>query len=315
VAAVIVRAGPRHARGGGESRRLERGELRIGRAPGNDLVLADPYVGATQFRLLRAGEGVVLEVLDRTNPVRVNGLRREEASIALASGDEIEIGHSLLGVLREDAAVAPTRVLPSTWWARIGAWRPAVAVLLLLAAGATSLWVDYLATYAEPRWDELLSGTLTLLAVLLGWAALWAVIGRSLRHPAQFAGHLALASTVVLAAYLLTATIEYGLYALDLARLSEPLDWAGGAALLFLLCCGEFRLATQLRRPALAAALAVALPLATLAAFDWAAREDYDPQPPALTLLAPPFAKLAEGRSAEAYDELLAGLFEDVRAD
>jgi hypothetical protein len=315
VATLIVRAGPRHARGGGESRRLAEGALGIGRAPGNDLVLADPYVGAAQFRLSRAGEDVVLEVLDRTNPVRVNGQRRDEATLTLASGDEIEIGHSLVTVLREDAVVAPTRVLPSTWWARLGSWRPAAAALALLAAAGTSLWVDFLATVDTPRWDELLSGTLTLATVLLGWAALWAVVGRSVRQQAHFAGHLALACAVVLAGFALSALIEYGLYALDAARFAEALDWAGGAALLFLLCYGEFRLATHLRRPAIAAVAAVLLPLATLAIFEQAAREDYDPQPQALTLLGPPFAKLAEGRSAEDHDELLAGLFEELRAD
>jgi hypothetical protein len=315
MAALIVRAGPRHARGAMERVRLEDGVLDIGRAPGNALVLADPFVGPAQFRLHYRDGSIRLEVLDRTNPVRLNGRRCDDATLVLASGDEVEVGHSVVAVLRADTPVTPARVLPSTWWARIGAWRPFAAALLLAGAGAASIGLDFIATVDAPRWDELASGTLKLMLVLAGWAALWAFIGRAVRQQAHFAGHLALVCAVVLAGFALTALTEYGLYAFDAAHFAEACDWGGGAVLLFALVYGEYRLATHLRQPVPAALVTVALPLALLAAFEWAARGDFDEQPAALTLLSPPFAKLVEGRSPEDYDEVLAGLFADVRAD
>ena len=314
MAALILRVGPRHGRGG-EYRRIGADSVHIGRAFDNDLIVADPFVGAAQFRLSRAGERSVLEVLDRTNPVHLNGRLGEQATIELASGDRVEFGHSSLTVLREDTPVLPTRRLPSSWWGRLGSWRPVAAALALAGVAAASLWADFLASVDEPKWDELAAGALKLAGLLLCWSALWSIVGRSIRQQANFAGHLALACAVVLAAFGLTPLGEYAMYAFDAAGATDALDWGGAAALLFALCYGEFRLATSLRRPALAATLAVALPLLVLGGLEWAARAQFDPQPPALTLLRPPFAKLRSGRSPDDYDEVLGALFDSLPRD
>ena len=314
MAAVIVRVAPRHGRAA-EHHRIDADTARIGRAFDNDVIVPDPFVGAAQFRLRREGERLLLEVLDRTNPVLVNARRCEESLIELASGDEIGIGHSVLTVLREDTPVAPTRRIPSSLWGRLGAGRPLVAALALLAVGATSILLDWLSTVDAPQWHELIASALVLGAILLGWATAWALIARTNRHHAQFAGHLALACLVVLAGFAISAVVEYAAYASDTAQAVNLGDWLSGALLLFLLCYGEFRMATHLRRPALAGLLAALLPLGLLAAFQWASREEFNPQPDTATLLRAPFAKLRTGRTLDDYDAELAELFERVRAD
>ena len=314
MAALIVRVHSRHGRGV-EYHRIDADELRIGRALDNDLIVADPYLGAAQFRLVREGERLALEVLDRTNEVLVNGRRREESLIELASGDEIDVGHTALAVLREDTPVAPARRMPSSVWGQLGAWRPLASALALLAVAALSVLMDWLGTVDDPQWHELIAGSLGLLAVLLGWATVWALIARVNRHQAQFSGHLALACIVVLAGFAISTAVEYAAYAADLSGLVNAGDWLSGGLLLFLLCCGEFSMSTHLRRPVLAGALAALIPLALLFAFQWAGREEFDPEPDATMLLRPPFAKLSAGRSFDDYDARLTELFQSAGTD
>lgn len=70
--------------------------LSIGRAPDNDLVLADPRVSRRHARLVVRFGGLVLVDTDSRNGVAVNGQAVRE--IALGVGDEIRIGDALLVV-------------------------------------------------------------------------------------------------------------------------------------------------------------------------------------------------------------------------
>jgi pSer/pThr/pTyr-binding forkhead associated (FHA) protein len=70
--------------------------LSIGRAPDNDLVLADPRVSRRHARLVVRFGGLVLVDTESRNGVAVNGQAIRE--IALGVGDEIRIGDALLVV-------------------------------------------------------------------------------------------------------------------------------------------------------------------------------------------------------------------------
>lgn len=70
--------------------RLEGPRLRIGRAEGNDLVLADPRVSRFHAEIERGPEGYVLRDLGSTNGTLVGGRRVRER--LLEDGDLISIG-------------------------------------------------------------------------------------------------------------------------------------------------------------------------------------------------------------------------------
>ncbi|MDO8962885.1 MAG: FHA domain-containing protein [Coriobacteriia bacterium] len=65
--------------------------VRIGRAPGHELVIADDFVSTNHARIVPAPGGPVLEDLDSTNGTVVNG-RRVTAPVTLSPGDSIEFG-------------------------------------------------------------------------------------------------------------------------------------------------------------------------------------------------------------------------------
>ncbi len=73
---------------------LGTGPFRIGRAPSNELVLADDKASRTHAQIVREGWDYVLEDLHSTNGVTVNGAKVERA--ALAPGCRIEIGHTAI---------------------------------------------------------------------------------------------------------------------------------------------------------------------------------------------------------------------------
>ncbi len=64
--------------------------LRIGRAPENDIVLADPNISRRHAELRRGDDGWQIVDLGSTNGIKVNGRRVD--SQALRPGDQITIG-------------------------------------------------------------------------------------------------------------------------------------------------------------------------------------------------------------------------------
>lgn len=94
--ALTVTAGPPELRG---VRVPLDHEVRIGRAPGLELVIADDFVSTAHARITPTHSGPVLEDLDSTNGTLLNG-RRVTGPAALAAGDTIEIGTVSMKVVR-----------------------------------------------------------------------------------------------------------------------------------------------------------------------------------------------------------------------
>jgi two-component system, NtrC family, sensor kinase len=90
-AALVIRTGGF----AGTRYELGSGETLIGRNPGTDITLLDEGISREHAIILYDEEqgGYVIEDLQSTNGTKVNGKRVR--SVALAAGDEIQIGHTL----------------------------------------------------------------------------------------------------------------------------------------------------------------------------------------------------------------------------
>jgi two-component system, NtrC family, response regulator HydG len=79
-------------------------EMTVGKAPGNTLVLPDPFASGVHCRILRRGAGALVTDLDSTNGTWVNGMRVGSAEVG--PGAWIRVGESELGleIAREDGA-------------------------------------------------------------------------------------------------------------------------------------------------------------------------------------------------------------------
>jgi pSer/pThr/pTyr-binding forkhead associated (FHA) protein len=93
---VVVVAGPPEL--GGVRIPLD-ARVRIGRAPGLELVIADDFVSTNHAQITPAPGGPLLQDLDSTNGTLLNG-RRVSSPTPLAAGDEIEIGTVRMKVSR-----------------------------------------------------------------------------------------------------------------------------------------------------------------------------------------------------------------------
>lgn len=311
MAALILRIAARQGRAA-EYRRFESGEVSVGRGFTNELIVPDPYLGARQFRILREDGGLWLEVLDRSNPLRVNGRVRVETRLPLAAGDEIDVGRSRFTVLREDTPVVPARRLADSRWERLGGWRPAVALLLLAATGVCAAWMDYLDSFSTPVWQDLLFSGLFMGALAIGWSAFWSVLARLVRHESQFWALLALSTALTLLTLFSAVSINYASYATGMDMAIAVADWILAGLLLFLLIRGSLQLATRIPLPSLAALLATIGPLGLLYALDQAGQDEFSAQPEPETLLMAPFAKRQPGLAFDDYDRELSALFEEL---
>lgn len=73
--------------------------VRIGRAAGHELMIADDFVSTDHARIVPGAGGPVIEDLGSTNGTTVNG-RRIEAPVTLAPGDSVGIGTVTSKVVR-----------------------------------------------------------------------------------------------------------------------------------------------------------------------------------------------------------------------
>lgn len=73
------------------------GLLTIGRAPGNDIRLEDPFASAFHARIRITRQGPVIEDLGTTNGTRVNGVRIS-GPVRIEPGDIIDVGSTSLAV-------------------------------------------------------------------------------------------------------------------------------------------------------------------------------------------------------------------------
>ena len=312
--ALILRVSSRHGRG--ESfHRVDETLCTVGRAYHNSVIIGDPCIGALQFRIRREADAIGVEVLDDTNPVLVNGKPRVDRFFMLVPGDTLAVGHTEIALLGESMPVAPTRALHFSLWNRLGAWRPAVAIAMVLLTSAAAWFADYLGVTQKPDWGQLAMGPIMLALVVSAWSAMWAVVGRLLRNQPQFFTQLFVTAVATFATMESSLGAAYVAYASGFVKTLEALDWGTGAVISFALLLANLRIATNLRRPAWVAAGTVVAMLVLVHGLEYLGEEDFQPSPQAQTLLKPPFAKLRSGMSLDEFEQNAARLFERVRED
>lgn len=187
--------------------RLEGGRLAIGRGYDNDLILEDPHADASHAEVVCGEDGSYrLRDLGSVNGTRLLGNARDRSvrprtleARALQSGDEIQIGKSRLRFIDSHAEVAPPLRLHSLEKLFHKFSHPPVALGLLLAVIAVSLWFNYLAQARDYQWSTAVNLVTGVAFGLLLYAALWAFIGRVVRHEARFFTHLSVAALGALA--------------------------------------------------------------------------------------------------------------------
>lgn len=168
----------------------------VGRALSNDFIVDDPYVAAQHLRL--AGDPAATGQLVVTDLGSRNGLfkaGRRVSEAVLRSGEAVSFGHTTLRLRHVDDEIAPERI--DLFSSRV--FSLPVALLLLGLAITTALISVPFEHFGDITAVMWMGAALGSLAMLLGWAAIWAVLGRVFAGRAQFVAHLAIAGWTFLA--------------------------------------------------------------------------------------------------------------------
>jgi hypothetical protein len=155
--------------------RIAAPEARIGRGYDNDVIIDDPYVAAQHLRVFRDEAGqLVAEDLGSANGTFPDGGRNRLARIVIDGKHPIRIGQTYLRVRDIHHEVERERVAPPEWRALPIAAAAALGASLL-GLSALQIW---LAQTAELRASSYLTPLLTIVATVLVWAGIWALLSR-----------------------------------------------------------------------------------------------------------------------------------------
>jgi hypothetical protein len=205
---IIDQSGRAHDR-----RRFSGERFRIGRAFDNDLILSDPTVSPYHAVIEAGGDGrPVIRDLDSMNGVLVRRKQRLNGAAELVSGGEYTIGKTRVYVYTPDHPVAETVELGKTEHIIEFFDRPLVLALSLIAvtlAYGVQQWLNMFSGY---EWQLMANTLLIVFGSTIATTLFWVVIGRVLKHEANFRKQLAIVLVFVIAQFLMASVFNIVMY-------------------------------------------------------------------------------------------------------
>ncbi|HEX2011925.1 MAG TPA: FHA domain-containing protein, partial [Roseateles sp.] len=279
--------------------RIQAWPVSIGRSPACDVVLDDSHLAGAHARLALDEAGPQLTLLDSLNGGWLGRRRlRGGESVALAAGALFQLGATQLRLRRAADPLAPEQPLLAA----------AAAPRLRWLYGALALWLALLWleqwSSVDPGspWVDYAGAVLAPLGLLLGWAALWALVTQLFQHRFPFAVHLWRALLVAGGLYLLSLLLPLAAYAFSLRALLSLEALATPVALTGLLWWHAV-LVWPRGRKALGWALGGLLLGGLLLLVAKRQEQQYWFGPPYLSTLPPPATRLAAPRPPQALVE------------
>jgi len=276
--------------------------ISIGRAPGNQIVLDDPYVCAAHAEIL-PGEVATLRDKGSVNGSYIGRAKVRVHTAELQDNALIRLGHSRLRVRRNDAAVSPTERDPLLTSALFRLDQPLVGGLALVLMIVVLTIISVLGSSDSEPWLGALSKvTMAAVGLVLVWVGLMSLLNRLLADRARLSGHLAIASIALTLSELISIPIDLFAFALNLDGAHQWLTSATGIALGLGTIYAHSRLISSAPSRKLAQRLfAVALvPLVIFGVALLAADQDeeFDASPDLSLLIGDPRVSLTRGESS-----------------
>lgn len=231
------------------------GELLIGRAYDNDVIVDDSFVAAHQFRIRVEDSGVKVEIIDPVNPIFINGRLIETPSRMAKIGDIVSVGRTQIALLTEHSEVAPTRQQFVSSWSRAGKISPVLALIALLVYSGTESFATFFQTSTDLEWREPAYMTLFSAATLFVWAGVWALAGRLLKHQSLFFVQLFLTAVISGAFIFVSPIAEYIDFNANDTTAGEIANYVIGFLFLVVLLKINLSVATNLQNSTQAAVL------------------------------------------------------------
>ena len=288
----------------------------IGRAPGCDVIVADPYVAARQLvvRACDVGAGFEVSALDAPNASYINARALVAGAwVGINSGDSVECGDTRLTFYAPDHSVAPAIAMPRRDGFGAALARMPVAGLLFVAALAAAAGWSYLDIWSDEAAMTAAMAVSGAFFVIVIWSALWSVVGRLLTQRSRFALQLSLASLYVMVS-LIAGWVMRGVdFLLSGNLVAQGFTMLVQGALLAALTYGCLRAATHLtarKRMQGAAAFAGGLTLSVIS-LGLISAMGFNPIPPFASTLVPSLSRLAPAVDGATFINDSQHLFDD----
>ncbi|NVJ51613.1 MAG: FHA domain-containing protein [Gammaproteobacteria bacterium] len=166
--------------------------IRVGRALDNDVILNEPHVSPYHLELRQQEDGdwVVID-LDSTNGIRNKKRKMIASGSSIKSGDTLLLGRSYISLWDEKHPVEEAWRLHSVEDVLHFISHPFSVLLLLLLFVFGEWQLTVAQQYREVAPSRIMNDLIYQLIVVFGWASLWSINGRMLRHDSRFLSHLA----------------------------------------------------------------------------------------------------------------------------
>ena len=193
------------------------GQLTIGRALDNDLILDDPHCASHHARLEIDGAGHArLLDLGSQNGV-INRRKQRTDTHAIQDDAPYRIGNSLIRVRASHWPISAEQTL-----SRRAIWPLAlVALLLVLGHSAWQLWL----TDVQQKSPPYLYGLSSIAFVLCLWSAMYTLFGRLVSGAERFFAHLFIATCGYLSGTIILSSLDMLAFAMSWLwpiRITEP---------------------------------------------------------------------------------------------
>jgi hypothetical protein len=277
--------------------------LRIGRAPDNDIILADPYISPRHLTIEESDCGWIAADCNSANGVFTGKSARITAPVELQSGDYVQIGRTVLRFLSTAHEVPPALPFKQR---RSGIARflfPALAILSFLLTFVMIAADRFFDTVTETKLASICAEALPFLFFPLLWAGLWALAGFIVKRRGDFSMQLIAASWAFTLFFLLAALAEWIDYRTSSIQISELIRYAGMGLLSILLLFANLRLATGIadfRRAIIALAVGGGI-IAVIAVSNLAQKDENDITPEYSSTLKPPYLLPARAVTVEQF--------------
>lgn len=288
--------------------------VRIGRAMDNDIIIDDPYIDPHHVEIRLGGdEGWVVVDLGS-----VNGTTKDNRTIrvaALASGDELLIGKTVVRIFAVDHVVAPTRSLRDFEHVllRIDSFGTLLPLLVLMA-GIPLLTMYLGSAGAEIKPDMIASAVIAGLVFPLSVAAFWSFVARLLRGESRFRVILNITMMFALASILVTPLVRVGYYNFPGVAGAATLQMLGMVGLAAAYLYIVMLVATRLK-PRVSAGVAgfiAVCAIGTHVVTVYSSRDEFYPMPQYDGAVFPPVLLLRSGVTNQQYLAELPAVFDEA---
>jgi len=231
-----------------ERRPIDSFPIHIGRAYNNEVVIDDPYVCPAHVTVELDDRGsLIARDLNSVNGLRLgSGRKKRLPMLALNSGSQFQIGHTILRYRSFDHALAPTLLDRENGTSFFGS--PYIAAFAGIMVFALLCLEGFLGSVERVTIAGIVSEPLVTFATLFLWAGLWTLAGRVILSRFYFFEHVTIASFAIVAFFAINAVAEW----LEFLFPFIPALWVAGVfgagVILATLVFGHLRFASMMRR-------------------------------------------------------------------